>query len=87
MINNNIDLDLVNNKVQVIGIYSSKENAEIKINKLLVPISNNLTPKYIIQGPFIPDNISSASRPIPRSIPRPIPTPHPDIFNPDIFEP
>ena len=78
-INNNTDLDLVNNKVQVIGIYSSRENAEIKINNLLTDISNNLNPKYIIHGPFTPDMSTSIIRSNPRLMP------DPDIFNPDIY--
>ena len=31
-INNNVDLNLINSRVQVIGIFSSKQNAEIKMN-------------------------------------------------------
>ena len=57
-INNNIDLDLVNNKVQVIGIFTSWKNAEKKImfldknNSINIPF-DNINPKYTIQGPFI----------------------------------
>jgi len=59
-INNNIDIDLVNNKVQVIGIFSSRRLAEEKINGLSLSIAlSNLIPKYIIQGPFSIDKPQS----------------------------
>ena len=58
MINNNVDLNLINNRVQVIGIFSSKQNAEIKMNNLL-QLGNNLNPKYTIQGPFTINNLES----------------------------
>ena len=77
---NNTDLDLVNNKVQVVGIFSSRENAEMKITNSIAQACNNLNPKYIIQGPFSLDRPSS-------NILRPNPIPHPDIFSPDIFKP
>ena len=82
-INNNTDLAIVNNMVQVIGIFSSKKDAEEKINSLSL---SNLNPKYIIQGPFSVDKSTFNTfsyNPRPILIPNPIP--NPDIFNPDIF--
>ena len=81
-INNNTDLDTVNNKVQVIGIFSSRKNAEENITNSSLQLNNNLNPKYIIQGPFTIDNSRSD---ILNQILMPNPIPHPDIFNPDIF--
>ena len=80
MINNNVDLNLINSRVQVIGIFSSKQNAEIKMNNLL-QLGNNLNPTYTIQGPFTINNLEYNSR-----RPNSIPHPHPDIFHPDIFK-
>jgi len=81
-INNNMDLDITNNKVQVIGIFSSKKNAEEKINNSSLQLNNNHNPKYIIQGPFTVDNSRSD---ILNQILTPNLIQHPDIFNPDIF--
>ena len=89
--NNDIDLDISNNQVQVIGIFSSKKNAE---EKRLSYLDCTQTHNYIIQGPFsIDKNGLDIVNPIPRysSIHRPGPTPrssptlHPDIYNRDIF--
>ena len=80
-INNNQDLDLVNNKIQVIGIFSSRKNAEEKIKDLSL---SNLDPKYIIQGPFTIDKPKSD---IINQILLPNPRPNPDIYNPDIYNP
>ena len=51
-INHNMDLNIVDNAAQVIGIFSSRLNAEEKINNLLSQNININFPKYIIQGPF-----------------------------------
>ena len=51
-INNNMELNILDNPAQVIGIFSSRVNAEEKINNLLSQHININFPKYIIQGPF-----------------------------------
>ena len=57
-INNNIDLDLVNNNVQVVGIFTSWRSAEERIPDNVNISENNINPKYIVQGPFNVDNSS-----------------------------
>ena len=65
----------------LLAFFSSKRNAEEKINSLSLSRSlSNLNPKYIIQGPFSIDT-STFNTFNPNSIQ------NPDIFNPDIFNP
>lgn len=46
-LNNSIDFPHVNHNIEVIGIFSSKQYAENKI-----PQYDNISSKYITQGPF-----------------------------------
>jgi hypothetical protein len=96
-INNNTDLELelVNNKVHVIGIFSSRIHAEEKINSLSLSVAlSNVNPNYIIQGPFSIDmpishitnqNLAPLPLQIPLQIPLQNPRPNHDMFNPHTF--